>query len=211
MFICYTGLRGAGKSYAATALIEKALLDGRPVWANFHLDFSRNRRKVPTDKCWRAEDINDLAYMRGTRGKPGLFVFDEAHWKLSSREWKDMRIDTHQYLAQSRKIHMDIVLVSQNFKRLDTIVRELVERVDEYHRIWRIGFYQSFTPDEIDLAKRRRVGFGLFLFRKRIFDSYDTLELFGSLLDRLPARNFVPNGGSIEKGNRVPGRKEKPL
>jgi len=204
MFICYTGLRGAGKSYAATALVEKALLADRPVWANYHLDFTKNPRKVPTDKCWRAEDINDLAYMRGTRKKPGLFVFDEAHWKLSSREWKDMKIDTHQYLAQSRKIHMDIVLISQNFKRLDTIVRELVEQVDEFHRIGRLGFRLSFKPDEIDSAKRTKIGFGVFWLSGRIFRSYDTLELFGSLLNRLPRRTFASNGGFIEKGDRVP-------
>lgn len=205
-FVCYTGKRGAGKSYAATHLAEKTLLAGLPVWANYHLDFTKNPRKVPTEKCFLAEDINDLAYMRD-----GLFIFDEAHWKLSSREWKDLKSDTHQYLAQSRKIGMDVVLVSQNFKRLDTIVRELVERVDEYHRIGRLGFRLSFTPDEIDSAKRTKVGFGLFWLRRRIFDSYDTKELFGALLQGLPPRKFAHNGGKVLERGKGPKEGEQPL
>jgi len=206
MFICYTGKRGAGKSYAATALAEKVLLSGRPVWANYHLAFTKNPRNVPTAKCFLAEDINDLAYMRD-----GLFIFDEAHWKLSSREWKDMRPETHQYLAQSRKLGMDIVLVSQNFKRLDTIVRELVERVDEYHRLGRLGFCMSFTPDEVDLAKRKKVGLSMFWLRKRIFDSYDTMELFGALLASLPARTFPSNGGAVMERMKDPQGGGKPF
>jgi len=209
MFICLAGLRGAGKSYASTLMAEKALVADRPVWANYHLDFSKNP-KVPVDKCWRADDINDLAYMRGTPKKSGLFIFDEAHWKLSSREWKDMRPETHQYLAQSRKIDMDVVLVSQNFKRLDTIVRELVERVDEYHRIGRLGFCVSYRADDVDSAKRKKVGASVFWLRKRIFDSYDTRELFGALLASLPARTFPSNGGPVREGGKGPEGGGKP-
>ena len=44
-----------------------------------------------------------------------------------------LKPQTQEYLAQSGKLHMDIVLISQNFSRLDTIARDLTERVREFH------------------------------------------------------------------------------
>jgi len=162
MFRVYAGLRGAGKSYAATVEVERALLAGRNVWSNYRLDFSRNPRHVPVDRCFYAPDIDDLAYMR-----EGLFVFDEAHWKLSSRQWKDLRPETHQYLAQSRKIHMDVILISQSFERLDTIIRELTELVREFHVIGRAHWYMDFRPSEAGKVEKKYAGFGWFIRRRR--------------------------------------------
>jgi len=191
MFMCLTGKRGTGKSLTAAKMARERLVAGGKVWANFHLDFSKFPTKIPIENCFFADDINDLAYMRS-----GLFLFDEAHWKLSSREWKNMAPETHQYLALSRHIDMDIVLVSQDFARLDTIVRELTEFVRELHRIGRLHWYRDFEPDDVNLKTRKSHGLLPKFFWRNNHDSltYDTKELYGALLKKLPPKKFRANG-----------------
>lgn len=204
MFYVYAGLRRTGKSYSATLLAKQTLEKYQNVWLNYFVDFRKYFPKLPHEKCKRFDDLDDIKYMRN-----GLLILDEAHWKLSSRGWMSLKPQTHEYLAQSGKLHMDIILISQNFDRLDTIARDLTERIREFHclgggynKLPLIGWYKDYRPWEIGKKKRKSLNwFGIpkyFRYSKKIAASYDSDELFGSLLKALPPKEFKPSYFSVD-------------
>lgn len=201
MFYIYSGLRGSGKSYAATRLALEYLKKGRKVWTNYPLDLSGFQGRVPVNKCFFAGSVGDLVDMRGEdfdpkKGyqKPGLFIYDESISELFSRDWKNLDKASLECFRQSRKIGMDIVLISQHFDDLDTTIRRISEFVREFHRIGFVHFWMDYVPRQIDSAKRKNVGFGWCIRQKSIAYAYDSWQLFGSLIGYRPERVWQRNG-----------------
>lgn len=197
MFNVYTGLRGTGKSNDAVIQIRDYLADGRKAWVNFKVDFRKTYPNLPHENCLLFDDLDDLKYMRGVKGKNNLMVMDEAHWRLNSRSWMKLGTEIPQYIAQSRKLHMDLILISQSFARLDSIARDLTETVREHHKFGGkddtkpyFFWWKEYDPDKVHLVKRKNLRWKIYRFDKKIADSYNTDELFGDLLKTLPPKEF---------------------
>jgi len=201
MFVVYSGKRGTGKTYHAICDIKKALEQGKKVYVNFHVDFRKLFPDLPHENCLYFENLDDLAYMRDC-----LMIFDEAHSDLSSWDWQSMPKRQREYLALSRHIHVDIIFISQDIKRLNTVARELTEGVIEHHvfggryndkkkqysKTW-FFWTSEFMPKEIDNVKRFSLANSFIRFDKNIASCYDTDELFGELLKQLPPKIFAPS------------------
>jgi len=201
MFMVYTGLRGSGKSYAATRFVKEALNKNRSVWTNYALDFSGYGDTVPCQKCFRADSVADLADMRGEdfvekKGfkKMGLFVYDESVAELFSRDWKTLDKPTVECYRQSRKIGMDVILITQDFADLDTSFRRIVDIIREFHRIWIFHWYCDYLPRDVDKATRKNVGWGFFFRSQKLAECYDSWALFGSLVGTHRTRTWNANG-----------------
>jgi len=205
MLTIYSGLMGSGKSYHAVAKAKEYLLKGKNVYVNFYLDFRDYQPPktwiqkifffikpkpliIPWQNCYRFNDISDLAYMRN-----GICILDEGHWNLFSRDWKDLDKRTVGYITNSRKIEMDIVIITQSFGMLDVIARSLTSSVVVHNAFgggwtkqhkpkapW-IVFFKEFDP--LELAKTRKKSFysQWTVFDKNLADCYSTHQIFGVL------------------------------
>jgi len=186
------GRRGRGKSAYAVREILLTLKKGRNVWANFPLDF-RTQKNIPK-KCFFADSLEDIADMRD-----GLFVVDEAHY-LASGRWKTLTKDTHALISLSRHLRMRIIFISQNFRRLDPIIRELADGVLIFRsKIGRLSRGKYWYPDELSeegkpKEKARSYGAEWLWHTTRLHACYDDEDLTLDLLKKRKPRTWKPNG-----------------
>lgn len=184
------GRRGRGKTaFAVTEAIYTAR-KGKTVWANFPLDFRHLNLK---GKCYFAEELADIADMRD-----GLFIVDEAHY-LASGRWKSLDRDTHALISLSRHLRMRIIFISQNFRRLDPIIRELADGVLILHRLWRYTYGKHWCADDINdegrpKEKARSYDKSSFWHTKGIHKCYDDEDLILEMLRNRQARTWQENG-----------------
>lgn len=151
----YTGVPGSGKSLHAAQEIRFALdrKYPRPVIANFPLatnapvrDLGRNRfTYIPNDEM-SAGKIIDLAdaFWSGTdlpfREDYITLVLDECQLLFNSRRWGDKsRMSYLEFLSQSRKYGIRIVLIAQSAKMIDNQFRMLIEREFNHRRVSKFG------------------------------------------------------------------------
>jgi len=188
------GRRGRGKSaYAAKEIIE-TLKIGKPVWCNFPLDL-RKQKGIKGD-CWFADSLDDLADMRG-----GLFVVDEAHF-LASGRWKTITKDTHALVSLSRHLEMRILFISQNFRRLDPIIRELADGVLILQKIYKLSYGRFWVADDLNeegkpKEKARSYDRISFWHSKNIHSVYDDKDLLLDFLKNRKERIWKKNGVGI--------------
>jgi len=184
------GRRGRGKTAYAVSEAIYTLRKGKPVWANFPLDLRHLDLK---GDCWFADELADIADMRG-----GLFIVDEAHY-LASGRWKTLNKETHALISLSRHLRMRIIFVSQNFRRLDPIVRELADGVLILHRVWRYSYGKHWLADDINdegrpKEKARSYDVTRFFHTQKIHKAYDDEDLVLDLLRKREKRTWVRNG-----------------
>lgn len=186
------GRRGRGKSAYAVREILLTLQKGRTVWANFPLDL--RKEKNIKGKCFFADSLEDIADMRD-----GLFVVDEAHY-LASGRWKTLTKETHALISLSRHLRMRILFISQNFRRLDPIIRELADGVLIFR--WKFGPWSRgkyWYPDDLNedgrpKEKARSYDTENFLHTSRVHACYDDEDLVLDLIRKRKPRTWLQNG-----------------
>lgn len=196
----FWGKKGAGKSSKAVSEILTWYEAGLDIVTNIHI----NARLLPKTKTpgriFHTEDPNDLQYFRGKKNAPILFVFDEAYLKFNSRKWGELSDTTHQLMAQARKIHVEIIIIAQGFKRIDLVLREICDVFVRFKSA-AFGFGYTEYAEELSLTQENTLvpygtadetaTHGRFHFhRKRNWQAYDTDQLFGSLLKELVPKKF---------------------
>jgi hypothetical protein len=184
------GRRGRGKTAYAVNEAIATLKKGRTVWANFPLDLRHLEYK---GSCWFADELGDLADMRD-----GLFIVDEAHI-LAGGRWKSITRETHALIALSRHLRMRIIWISQNFRRLDPVIREITDGVLILHRVWRYSWGKHWLADEIGEEgrpkdKARSYDRSSFWHTQKLHRCYDDEELVLELLKNRKPRTWVENG-----------------
>jgi len=149
----FTGVPGSSKSLHAARLVRYALdrKYPRPVIANFPLS--------PRAKVMHPEEFHFIANEDMTAGKiidfaddywsehPDSFredyillVIDEAQLLFNSRRWSDRaRMSYLEFLSQSRKYGIRVVLIAQSAKMIDNQFRMLIEREYNHRRITSMG------------------------------------------------------------------------
>jgi len=196
-FVVLTGKRGSGKTALAVKRIIDELKNYRSVWINFRIH-------IPTaisQKCYYATEIEDIADMRH-----GLFVLDEAHLKISSRNWQNFSELVHACLSLSRHLDMDIIFISQNFRRLDTVARELADSVFICRKFGRLTIWKSFDEDDINAEgrpkeKARSIKTGFLWHTKKLHETYDDKEILFNALQNRPIRTWEPSGNGWTQKN----------
>lgn len=154
MIEIYTGVPGSGKSAHAAADIREILNAPRrdqPVIANFELSKDapvlkpENFTYIPNDELtakWLIHYANEF----WTSGKHRFqedyikVYLDEAQIIWNSRRWSDKsRYSFLEFLSQSRKVGMHIIMIAQNLKMIDNQFRMLVEVECNHRRIRSMG------------------------------------------------------------------------
>lgn len=127
-----------------------------------------------------------------------LGVLDEAQRYFNSRKFKDFGDNRSRYFEQSRKFHLDFIIIAQRLGLIDLNVKELaritlVESMKLYYRkgeickcVWGLRIWDTFREHELGAPGRQET----YTFDGNIFKYYDTDE--GDLLymDGLEERNF---------------------
>jgi len=186
IFRVFSGLQGSGKSYHAALEAYKWIKKGGRVYSNGVLDFRKYFPNLPHENIRIYDSVEDIIYFRNS-----LIIFDEGHIQLDSRDWKELGKTARILLSQLRKLGNKIILISQDFDRLDTIPRDLTEVVYEHHRFKKILWWKQFLPQDIKRVKRKLIGAWFTVFDKRIAESYHCDELFGDIfLKQLPPKVF---------------------
>lgn len=204
----YTGTPGSGKSAHAAREIRNALTGykyPRPVLANFELgkdapipaDVRDNYIYMPnedmssgkiTDFCneyWDSKSFFKEDYI--------LLVIDECQLLFNSRRWSDKsRMSYLEFLSQSRKYGVRVLLIAQSAKMIDNQFRMLIETEHNHRRISSMGLVGG-AVSLLTLGRLRmvvsylyqtneRLGMSLFMPGTRDFKMYNTYAMFNKQL-----------------------------
>jgi len=186
------GKRGRGKTAFAVKEILETLKIGKTVWCNFPISLATQKKTAKWGHCYFADSLDDLVDMRD-----GLFVIDEAHF-LASGRWKTITKDTHALIALSRHLGMRILFISQNFRRLDPIIRELTDGVLILKKIGRLSYGRFWVAEDLSEEGRPKAGVRsydsiTFWHKKNIHEVYDDRDLLLDFLKNRKIRNWRLN------------------
>lgn len=185
----HSGRPGTGKTYNAVREILKLLNSGEKVWSNIWIDWEGYVEKrtwwkkglimIGLKREWNEYPKENLKYWKSlndiTEVENGYIFMDEAHVYMNARRWKGMSEEMERKLAQHRKDGLHMIVTVQSVNRLDVVFRELIDfwYVYENNLLWFTRW--EFSIDD-DKAKRFPLSKRWFWKKRRIYESYDTLE-----------------------------------
>lgn len=185
----YWGKKGSGKSHGAALELYDAVRLGINCWTNIPVNpagFPRPRHGKKLGKIFVSDGPEDVKWMR-----TGLWVYDEAYMKLNSRKWADLDTAIHEYMAQSRKTQMKIIIIAQSFKRIDLVLREICDQYVRFEKnLFGFGYKKIYGELDPVLDQYVDTRSEQHLYSKKVFKFYDTDALYGSLLKKLEPRVF---------------------
>jgi len=151
MIEIFQGRIGGGKTYSAVLRMAAHLSKGGHVFTNIEvnpLGFSELCRKkfgvvINFDLQFHAiegEEISrfDKLITSGSMDCPVLCVIDEAHLWFNAREWQKSSKELMTFVTQSRKVMVDIILITQSMSTLDKHLRI------QSQFIWAFKDFQKF-------------------------------------------------------------------
>ena len=167
------GKPGEGKTYSLVRQAYKEAKKGRNVYSNFYIKFPQildpkneiNRRIFFWDK------ITDFVNI-----KKGVIIIDEVQIYFNSRGWKELPPKVQYKFQQHRKQGLDIWGATQNIKRIDTIIREIVNTVYSVKKLPFFFHMKSYDVEDIDKANKNCHSNFMFPLKKTIANSYDTFQ-----------------------------------
>lgn len=163
--LMWSGFPGSGKSYSMVwnAVIKRLLAPKTRFFTNMYpLD-------LPGDgPIYYLRDVADLLAARD-----GIVLIDEANLFFPSRLWRQIPTELLDKLSQVRKDDLELWFSTQNAKRVDTVLRDLVSRHFWMRSFQRIGFFVAkvFVDDSRKQAAYQCWSFVLFN-RKRVAMRY---------------------------------------
>jgi len=136
----FTGRLGGGKTYSAVQRLIKLFLRGGIVYTNIKLNHDAinsyfikkhglqldlNRQAV-----FLSNDQIGEFYKYVTAGQddvPTMVIIDEAQLFFNSRDWAKTGREVLTFLTQTRKVQVDIILITQHQDNIDKQFRRLVQ------------------------------------------------------------------------------------
>lgn len=200
-----TGKKGNGKGIIGLKLIEKYLLQGKPVATNLNLYLEHLLPPESKTFVYRlpdqpsAEDLEILGVNNtgGDEAKNGLIILDECLSWLNSRDYKDKeRKKLIDWFVHSRKFGWDVVYIIQSIESLDKQFRDnFAEHLITVQRLDRlpIPLIGPFISMAGFAARMPRIHVGtvrygtahsapvverIYARGKRFWKCYDTLQKF---------------------------------
>jgi len=198
MIVFNEGLPGSGKSYDAVLThILPALRAGRHVYARLNgLDDAGRRAKIAAHLGVPPERVDELLHhvTDDEVGKIGelvqknaLIVIDECHeFYVASRE--ALPAEKERLFAMHRHEGLDIVLMSQFYKRLHSAVRGRVERKAIFTKLnvakmkdrYKVEHWQAVAPDKYEKVDSTLCKYdpAIFPLYKSVADGTTNLEVY---------------------------------
>jgi len=228
MIECYEGRLGGGKSYSAVVRIVDHLRRGGLVATNVELRWDaigkyvadRFGVVVENDQLIRLADEQIGLFHRhtpsGTAQLPVLVVIDEAHLSFNSRDYAKtdkLYRETLTFLTQSRKVHTDVIFISQSVLNMDKQFMRLVQFIWRFRDLskWRIpGLGLAWPINQIlcvqfDYDGRTVLQRQFINKDKRIFALYETNSLLREF-PRLDGAKTQRELKRVEKGKSKMGK-----
>jgi hypothetical protein len=228
MIECYEGRLGGGKTYSATVRIVDHLRRGGLVATNVELRWERVVAYVADrfgvvvepDQLIKLVDEQIGLFHRftpsGTPQLPVLIVIDEAHLNFNSRDYAKtdkLYRETLTFLTQSRKVHTDVVFISQSVLNMDKQFMRLVQFIWRFRDLskWKIpGLGIKWPINQIlcvqfDYDGRTVLQRQFINKDKRVFDLYET----NSLLREFPRLDGVKTKRELRKVERQKSKMAK--
>lgn len=200
----FTGVPGSGKSLHAAAIARECLDRRNPrlVIANFELakdapiqGSARDLFQYVPNSEMSADRITSLAENFWSQsGRPFredyiTLILDEAQLLFNSRLWSSKdRMSYLEFLSQSRKVGVKVILVAQATKMIDNQFRMLIEVEHNHRRVSSIGpigqLLTLLCGGRLFLCVRylyqvnERLGMDLYRFSKRDMAMYDSWTRF---------------------------------
>jgi len=125
MIKLWTGRNGAGKSLEAVRALFWCWLTGSQIYSNIPLFFTKADRKNGTPTTERISYYEDLTEL--ISAEYGVIFMDEAQVLCDCRQWESLPPEFRWKLQQHRKHRLDFYGTTQNIKRVDISLRELVQ------------------------------------------------------------------------------------
>ena len=133
----YVGVPGSGKSYMLVKRGLEALAKARQVYAdsgfirdNVYHYLRRRHRMSHREAVLKADSIEEIRDYKGLLNVyEGLLLFDEAHMWFNSREYRLFPTEVLGFWSQHRKVGVDVLLATQRYASVDTMIRDLVAHV----------------------------------------------------------------------------------
>jgi len=137
MIEAYVGVPGSGKSYMLVKRDLEALAKGKRIYANFGFirenvyHYLRRRYRLPhREAVLKADSIEEIRDYKGLLSVyEGLLLFDEAHMWFNAREYRLFPTEVLGFWSQHRKVGVDVLLATQRYGSVDTMIRDLVAHV----------------------------------------------------------------------------------
>lgn len=171
MINLYVGKPGFGKTYALVRLAYKKINQGRNVYSNFWIDFSKMKLKPGHGRVFFWKNLDDLISIRH-----GEILMDEAQIYMNSREYTKLPKEMQYKMQQHRKQGLNLHMAVQNAKRIDTIARELVNSVFQLSNYRLFFTMKEYDIEEIDKVKKKSKSFTMYRMNKKLANCYDTLQ-----------------------------------
>ncbi len=179
MLIFSEGVPGSGKSYdAVKEHILPALKKGRPVFARINgLDHERiaAHLQIPVEKVranlhlvapeqvrarFIAEQQPDATWLPAKEFRNALIVIDEAHEFYVGGTKDPLPPQVEQFFAMHRHGGLDILIMTQFYKRIHIAIRSRIERKNSFQKLsalgkkgesaYRVTFWQTIAPDRYE-------------------------------------------------------------
>lgn len=228
MIECYEGRLGGGKTYSATVRIVDHLRRGGLVATNVELRWERIVAYiadrfgvvVEADQVIKLSDEQIGLFHRftpsGTPQLPVLIVIDEAHLNFNSRDYAKtdkLYRETLTFLTQSRKVHTDVIFISQSVLNMDKQFMRLVQFIWRFRDLskWKIpGLGLNWPINQIlcvqfDYDGRTVLQRHFINKDKRIFELYET----NSLLREFPRLDGIKTRRELKKVERAKSKMAK--
>ncbi len=148
MIICYEGTPGSGKSYDAVKKILDNLARGRKVYTNIDGMGDSAKREymckllgfdditISTNLIWFDRNNENLFNFWEHMEQGSLMVLDEAQNYFSNRDWQsDKNKAFSKWASTHRHYGFDVVLITQDYEKIDSHVRTLVEWTYRYRKV----------------------------------------------------------------------------
>jgi len=187
------GVPGSGKSYDAVAShVLPAIKAGRKVQARIN---GLDHEKIAAHLEMSLEDVRDLLIhvehddvlkLYQNAQNDALIVVDEAHKYWCTNGSKPLHETQETFFAEHRHKGLDIVLMSQHYKRMHSAIKGRVERKVSYQKLTAVGmknsyratFYHSVAPDKFE-----KVTGTTYRYKKEIFPLYRSIVMDASNME----------------------------
>lgn len=189
------GLPGAGKSYDAVAThIVPALKKGRNVYARLNgLNVEAIAAYIGQTPATVASMLHhvepqDVHKLADLVQPDSLVVIDECH-EFYVADRAPLPKDQERFFAMHRHAGLDIVLITQFYKRVHGAVRARIEQKNLYRKMTALGmnnryvvsFMAAVSPDKFEKtgSDRRKYDPAIFALYKSVQTGTENLEVYG--------------------------------